>query len=259
MGYKLHITETCDDAPACTCQTAPASMPQTRPSRRRPRPAGERGGNGHARGCAQLCHPNLITHVATTDATVGDAAMTAPINQALASKHLTPGRNYMDSGYLSADLVVSQLTGHGIALIGPLLSDTSAQARAAPGMPAPTSASITTPRPSPARTAPPAPAGTVQPAGKKAIVATFSADDCAPCPARPLCTTSKTRRRQLTLLPRDLHDAQAQARSAENDRSSGRLRARQRRAPCSRPSPPHPPRPLSRLQTRLNTPSPQPP
>ena len=56
-------------------------------------------------------------------------------------------------------------------------------------------------------------------AGKKAIVATFSADDCAPCPARPLCTTSKTRRRQLTLLPRDLHDAQAQARSAENDRS----------------------------------------
>ncbi len=221
MGYKLHITETCDDAPACTCQTAPASMPQTQSVTPASSPGrAERGGNGHARGCAQLCHPNLITHVATTDATVGDAAMTAPINQALASKHLTPGRNYMDSGYLSADLVVSQLTGHGIALIGPLLSDTSAQARAGAGYARADfridydAQTVTCPHGATSASWTPC-----SQAGKKAIVATFSADDCAPCPARPLCTTSKTRRRQLTLLPRDLHDAQAQARSAENDRS----------------------------------------
>ena len=45
-----------------------------------------------------------------------------------------PGRHYLDSGYLSAALVVSELaTRHGIALIGPLLADTSAQARAGHG------------------------------------------------------------------------------------------------------------------------------
>jgi hypothetical protein len=126
----------------------------------------------------------------------------------------------MDSGYLSAGLVVSQLTGHGIALIGPLLSDTSAQARADAGYARADfridydAQTVTCPHGATSASWTPC-----SQAGKKAIVATFSADDCAPCPARPLCTTSKTRRRQLTLLPRDLHDAQAQARSAENDRS----------------------------------------
>ena len=46
-------------------------------------------------------------------------------------------------------------------------------------------------------------------------MATFSATDCGPCPARALCTTSSTKRRQLTVLPRDLAQAQAAARAAE--------------------------------------------
>src|SRR5205085_9406641 len=49
--------------------------------------------------------------------------------------------------------------------------------------------------------------------GKDAIVVHFSAADCGPCPARNLCTTGK--RRQLTLPPRDLAQAQAAARAAE--------------------------------------------
>ena len=44
-------------------------------------------------------------------------------------------------------------------------------------------------------------------------MATFSASDCGTCPARNLCTTGK--RRQLSLLPSDLAQAQAAARSAE--------------------------------------------
>ena len=44
-------------------------------------------------------------------------------------------------------------------------------------------------------------------------MATFSAADCGPCPARALCTTG--RRRQLTLPPPDLAEAQAAARAAE--------------------------------------------
>ena len=43
-------------------------------------------------------------------------------------------------------------------------------------------------------------------------MATFAASDCGPCPARALRT--KSRRRQISLLPRDLAEAQAAAGTA---------------------------------------------
>ena len=206
LGYKLHITETCDDAPPCTCRPAAAAQ----------QAAG--GRNGHARehdkGCAHLVFPNLITHVATTDATVTDNQMTGAIHDDLAGKNLAPGRHYTDSGYLSAALVVSELARHGIALIGPLLADTSAQARAGHGYARADftvdydTRTVTCPQ---GRTAANWTPCTQH--GKDAIVATFSASDCGPCPARGLCTTGK--RRQLSLPPRDLAEAQAAARAAE--------------------------------------------
>ena len=121
LGYKLHITETYDDAPACTCRPAAGNAE-----------AGAQD-HGHDKGCAYLTAPNLITHVATTDATVTDNQLTSVIHQDLAGQDLAPGRHYLDSGYLSAALVVSAMTTWGIALIGPLLADTSAQARAGAG------------------------------------------------------------------------------------------------------------------------------
>ena len=51
--------------------------------------------------------------------------------------------------------------------------------------------------------------------GQAAAVATFSVSDCGPCPARAQCTASTKKRRQLTVLPRDLAEAQAAARTAE--------------------------------------------
>ena len=123
LGYKLHVTETCDDAPACTCRPDPAAQ----------QPCTAAGSQDHDPGCAQLVVPNLITHVATTDATVTDNQMTGAIDDGLAGTDLLPGRHYLDSGYLSAALVVSEQARHGIALIGPLLADTSAQARAGAG------------------------------------------------------------------------------------------------------------------------------
>jgi transposase len=105
LGYKLHVTETCDDPPACTCRPAAASEPGADAG------AGGRHADGreHDKGCAQLVFPNLITNVATTDATVTDNQMTGPIHDDLAGKNLAPGRHYLDSGYLSAALVVSAL------------------------------------------------------------------------------------------------------------------------------------------------------
>ena len=138
LGYKLHVTETCDDEPRCGC---PGD--------------GVTGRRGHDQDCAAPAFPNLITHVATTDATVTDNQMTSVIHDDLAGKTLVPGRHYLDSGYLSAALLVSEAARHGIALIGPLLADTSAQARAGPATPAPISPPTTTARPSPARRARP--------------------------------------------------------------------------------------------------------
>ena len=201
LGCKLHVTETCDDPPPCSCRPGPAGQ----------EPA---DGPGHDKGCAHLAFPNLITHVATTDATVTGIQMTGAVHDDLAGKNLAPGRHYLDSGYLSAAVVVSALATWGIALIGPLLADTSAQARAGNGY---ARADFTAGYD--ARTAT-CPQGKTSASwtpcaqhGKDAIVATFSAADCGPCPARGLCTTGK--RRQLTLMPRALAEAQAAARAAE--------------------------------------------
>ena len=202
LGYKLHVTETCDDPPACTCPAAQVA-------------AGRAGGHGreHDKGCAQLVFPNLITNVATTDATVTDNQMTGPIHDDLAEKNLAPGRHYLDSGYLSAALVVSALTTWGIALVGPLLADTSAQARAGKGYARADftvdydTKTVTCPQGKTAKSWSPCTQH-----GKDAIVAIFSITDCGPCPARPLCTAAK--RRVLSLPPPDLAEAQAAARTA---------------------------------------------
>jgi transposase len=203
LGYKLHVTETCDDVPPCGCG----------------RPGdGTAARSGHAEGCAAPAFPNIITHVETTDATVTDNAMTGAIDDQLTGKALSPGRHYLDSGYLSAALVVTEAARHGIALIGPLLADTSAQARAGNGY---ARADFTVDYDAQAVTCPQGKrSASWSPCtqhGKDAIVASFAAGDCGPCPARDLCTKGK--RRQISVPPRDLAEAQAAARAAENTRS----------------------------------------
>ena len=204
LGYKLHITETCDDPPPCTCRPDPAAR----------QPAG--GDAEHDTSCAQLVFPNLITNVATTDATVTDNQMTEPVHDALAARNLAPGRHYADSGYASAALVASALATRGIALIAPLLADTSAQARAGHGY---ARADFTVDYDTKTVTCPQGKTSSSWTSctqrGQAAAVATFSPGDCGPCPARPRCTTSSRKRRQITILPRDLAQAQAAARAAE--------------------------------------------
>jgi transposase len=200
LGYKLHITETCDDPPPCTCSRDLAAG----------------GASGHDEACEHLAFPNLITGVATTDATVTDNQVTGVIHDDLAGKNLAPGRHYLDSGYLSAALAVSEAARHGIALIGPLLADTSAQARAGTGY---ARADFTVDYGGKSVTCPQGKTSVswtpCTQRGQEAIVATFAVSDCGPCPARAQCTTSRKKRRQLTVLPRDLAEAQAAARAAE--------------------------------------------
>jgi transposase len=199
MGYKLHVSETCDDQPPCDCGSGGCKLP----------------------GCRAAASPNLITDVATTTATVTDNAMTSVIDDRLAAGTLAPGRHYLDSGYLSAEILVEEWRRHGIVLVGPLLADTSAQARAGNGY---ARADFTIDYDSHVVTCPQGKASVswspcVQ-GGKDKIVAKFSPQDCGPCPARDLCFTGSARkRRQLTLNPRDLAEAQAANREQEKTRS----------------------------------------
>jgi transposase len=184
LGYKLHVSETCDGQP--------------------------RGG------AAAAAFPNVITHVATTDATVTDNAMTSVIDDSLAVKGLAPGRHYLDSGYLSAAIVAEEARRRGIALIGPLLGDSSAQARAGNGYARADFAVdydrqlVTCPQGKTSASWSPC-----TQRGRDIIVATFSPEDCGPCPARELCTSGSRKRRQLSLLPRELAEVQAASREQE--------------------------------------------
>jgi transposase len=201
LGYKLHVTETCDDAPPCGC----------------PGSDGSGARSGHAGDCAAPAFPNLVTHVATTDAAVTDNAMTSVIDDGLAGRNLAPGRHYADSGYLSAALVVTEAARHGITLAGPLPADTSAQARAGNGYARADFAvdydtrTVTCPQGKTSASWTPC-----AQRGQHAIAARFSPADCLRCPARKLCTTGKAR--QLTLQPRALAQAQATARAAQDTR-----------------------------------------
>ena len=189
-GYKLHISESCDAAPPAApvdrCDWVPEDP------------------------------PNLITNVATTDASVPDAAMTAPIHADLDRKDLLPARHYLDSGYPSADLLVSSLTDYGIRLVTPMLADTSPQARAGEGfdrthfhvdwqartVTCPQQQSTTGWHPATQR-------------GTEVIVVQFPAEVCQDCPVRAKCTTASRHGRQLTLRPQPVQQALDTARTEQ--------------------------------------------
>ena len=156
-------------------------------------------------------------NVETTDATVPDNQMTAPIHARLAGRGLLPTEHYVDSGYPSAELLVSSLASFGIALVTPLLADTSPQARAGAGF---DRAAFAIDFGTQQATCPQGHASShwnpVTQRGTSTIVITFAKSTCGPCPARAQCTTSASGRRQLTVHPRDVHEAQLAARAAQD-------------------------------------------
>lgn len=191
IGYKVHFTETCDP-PEATTGTSDTT------------------GTGAGRGE----HPNLITNVVTTPATVTDTAMTTTIHQQLADKGLTPAEHLVDSGYPSAEIIVTAARRHGITLISPLLLDQSAQAKAGQGY---DKASFTFDFDTRQGICPQGNTSTSwSPARRRdtdTIVVSWPKATCGPCPTRELCTRST--RRQITITPRDLHEALTTARDQQ--------------------------------------------
>jgi transposase len=184
LGYKVHLSE--------TASTAADDDPQTgRPPM-----------------------PNLITSVATTQAAVPDATMTTPIHDQLAAARLTPGEHAVDSGYTSADLLLDA-AARGITLLGPLLANASAQARNG-GYTAEMFTidwerhQVTCPQGATSTAWSPC----TQKHATSAIVVRFPAATCQACPARNLCTRSAAGR-QLSLRPREVHEAVTAARAGQ--------------------------------------------
>ena len=157
-GYKVHLTETCDDDT-----------------------------------------PNLITDVLTTPAPISDFDVLPTIQQQLAERHVIPGDQVVDSGYPTADHVLTSQETHGIDLIGPLADDHSWQAKANAGFaaaqfvinweqqratcPQGRTSVVWLPRP--------------DDDGQTSIQIKFARADCASCPVRAQCTQSKKQPRFL--------------------------------------------------------------
>jgi len=215
-GYKVHLSETCDAEEAATSRQGDGAGARSQPC------PSATAGSGHSERSPQ--RPNLITNVATTAATVPDSAMTEAIHHALDRRGLLPAEHYVDSGYPSAELVADAARDYGIALISPMLLDTSRQARAGTGLHAAAFTidwdrkQVTCPQGQ--RNASWSPATQ---RGTEAIVVKFAASTCGPCPARDQCTTAARGGRQLTLKPRALHET-LQANRAEQDTTAWQAR-----------------------------------
>lgn len=185
LGYKVHLTETCR-----TPLEAEAEAWSVLP-------------------------PNLITDVATTDATVPDVNATAPIQQRLDDHGLRPGEHLLDSGYPSAHLIHAAAR-QGTTMVTPALLDHSPQARAADGF---DKSAFTIDWKARQARCPQGRTSTgwypVTQHGRDAIVVDFAKADCRSCPSRPRCTTGRRVNRMLTLQPRELHETLAAARTAQ--------------------------------------------
>ena len=175
LGYKVHLTETCDQDPDC---------------------------------------PHLITHVETTVATLQDSEVLAPIQEHLRAKDLAPAEHYVDQAYPSGAHLVEQAR-LGTRLIGPVGQDTSWQQREqsgyaledftprlarAGGHLSARSAECRLDSPQDGR-------------GHPRVVIRFATATCQACPVRACCTHGQAGR-TLTLAPQE-EQAALQQRRAE--------------------------------------------
>lgn len=181
VGYKVHLTESCDaDAPL-----------------------------------------NLITHVETVQATRQDVEAPDRIHAALAQRGLTPSEHLVDAAYPSADLLVEAKREYGIEIVSPVdkLKDVSWQARENTGYDASRfrvdweAKHVTCPQGQQSvkwvdnchdRT------------HNQVIHVAFSTRTCQACSVRSLCTRSQREGRNMQLRPREQYEALQRARVEQN-------------------------------------------
>ncbi len=161
--------------------------------------------------------PHLITQVATTVSTEGDSDTLPQIHQGLADKALLPSQHLVDTGYMSADMLVQSQDTYQVDLVGPARNDQKWQALAGEGYAA---ADFQIDWINQQATCPQGhtshswfkTAGNGQPC----VFIKFSRKHCVPCPVRHKCTRMK--RRGIKLLA-DTHYQALQA-ARQRDRQA---------------------------------------
>lgn len=162
--------------------------------------------------------PHLITDVQTTVATTTDFELLPTIQAGLAGRQLLPGEQLVDTGYVTAEHLITSPRTHQVTLLGPVMPDASWQATARDGFDVATfsidwDAQMAT-----------CPQGRVsrqwQPGqtrqGHPVIHIRFARSDCQACPLRQQCTHAQHSARVLTVRPRDQHQALQAARQRQN-------------------------------------------
>lgn len=170
---------------------------------------------------------HLITHVKTTPANRHDIESTESIHQAMAEKELLPAQHFVDSAYISAELLVNSKINYGIALVGPPRGNTSWQKQVKGAYTREQFLINWQQR-------------TVHcPQGLKSISwndrfikgklyhkVSFSKTACAVCKERRRCTQAKETARRLRLLPQIQHETLQIARQLSDSREWRRTYAR---------------------------------
>ncbi len=167
VGYKAHYTETCDDD-----------------------------------------MPHVIIQVKTTPAATADNEVMPAIHQSLADKHLLPTEHLMDSGYVDAGHVFAGEQEYGVCTIGFAMPDTSWQVKANQGFDLThfvidwEKKVVTCPAHHHSRWWNSA----TTEHGDPVITASFSSQDCQPCPSRLYCTRSEKGGRAVRFRPQDEYE-----------------------------------------------------
>jgi transposase len=226
-GEQVVAWRSKDDLPPGRALIASPYDPQARYSRKRGSPW--TGFKVHlSENCDDPEHtdrPHLITHVVTTDATANDATVVDAVHDRLDDKDLKPTEHLLDSGYASAELLLTAPVTRGITVIAPVRPNSTPQQVAAAGF-GKSAFSIDWQ----ARQAT-CPTGAVSRYwtvgvdnnGRDAIRIRFATTTCAPCTVRDQCTRSTQYGRQLTVRPQD-QDVLLERVRAEQDTDEWRAR-----------------------------------
>jgi len=176
LGYKVHLTETCDQDPAC---------------------------------------PHLITQVETTVATLPDTEVLAPIGEQLRAKDLAAAEHYVDQGYPSGPELVRQAR-LGTQLIGPVGQDTSWQQREQSGYALDDFALDWPGQAATCPQGHQSVGWTQPPDRRKlpTVIIRFATATCRNCPVRAQCTRGQGGR-TLTLTPPEVHAALLERRAVQ--------------------------------------------
>ncbi len=147
--------------------------------------------------------PSILTDVRTAPATVADGAATPLIHEALGRKGLLPETQFVDTGYLDAELLFESRERYGVDLFGPTRPDRKWQAKEGTGFEAAAfsldweNRTATCPEGKESISWTPA----IDNRHNRVVKIKFSSTDCMPCPSCDLCirSTRRWKRRSITV------------------------------------------------------------